>query len=211
MRTQADVALMLRLKGLGWGLKRIAGELGYSRKTVRSWLAQGEWRPYASPSRPKKLDGLSDWLRERFCLHAGNTDMVRQELERDKNITVSLRTVERAVAPLWREFVVAARPQQSAFEWMRAVLQKDVSLDALRGEIGDFPDLETLLQRLYDGRLADRNRSIVVLASRRGVSSGSRLQLPWHRQEDAPQVPSVVQRWRVRCAVHAPDQGHAEI
>ena len=53
MRTQADVALMLRLKGLGWGLKRIAGELGYSRKTVRSWLAQGEWRPYASPSRPK--------------------------------------------------------------------------------------------------------------------------------------------------------------
>ena len=98
--------------------------------------------------------------------------MVRQELERDKNITVSLRTVERAVAPLWREFVVAARPQQSAFEWMRAVLQKDVSLDALRGEIGDFPDLETLLQRLYDGRLADRNRSIVVLASRRGVSSG---------------------------------------
>ena len=138
---------------------------------MRRWLAQGEWRPHPSRSRPGKLDGLSDWLRERFHLHAGNTNAVRQELAREKNITVSLRTVERAVAPLWREFFLVEHARQVAFEWMRSVLQKDINLDVLRREVGDIPDIETLLQHLYDGRLSDRNRSMVVLASRRGLSN----------------------------------------
>jgi transposase len=65
-----------------------------------------------------------------------------------------------------------AQARQAAFEWMRAVLQKDINLDALRRETGDVPDVTILLQRLYDGHLPDRNRSMVVLASRRGLSSG---------------------------------------
>jgi transposase len=65
-----------------------------------------------------------------------------------------------------------AQARQAAFEWMRAVLQKDISLDALHREVGDVPDIETLLQRLYDGRLSDRNRSMIVLANRRGLSGG---------------------------------------
>jgi hypothetical protein len=44
-----------------------------------------------------------------FRQHAGNADVVRLELAREKNIMVSLRTVERAVAPLRRELVAAAR------------------------------------------------------------------------------------------------------
>ena len=110
MKRRSDVSAMLRLKARGWGLRRIAAKLRCSRTTVRRWLAQGEWRPHPSRSRPAKLDGLSDWLRERFCLHAGNTNAVRQELAREKNITASLRTVERAVAPLWREWSVRGRP-----------------------------------------------------------------------------------------------------
>jgi transposase len=104
-----DVSAMLRLKAAGWGSKRIASELGCSRNTVRHWLALGGWRPCTLPSRSTKLDGLSDWLRERFRRHAGNADVVRQELAREKNITVSLRTVERAVAPQRRELIAAAR------------------------------------------------------------------------------------------------------
>jgi transposase len=171
MKRRRDVSAMLRLKARGWGLRRIAAKLRCSRSTVRRWLAQGEWRPHPSRSRPAKLDGLSDWLRERFRLHGGNTNAVRQELAREKNITVSLRTVERAVAPLWREFFLVERARQVAFEWMRSVLQKDISLDALRREVGNVPDIETLLQRLYDGRLSDRNRSMIVLANRRGLSN----------------------------------------
>jgi transposase len=109
MKAPDEVSAMLRLKALGWGSKRIAAELGCSRNTVRHWLARSDWRPCASRSRSRKLDGMSDWLRERFRQHAGNADVVRQELAREKNITVSLRTVERGVAPLRRELIAAAR------------------------------------------------------------------------------------------------------
>jgi transposase len=109
MKAPDDVSAMLRLKALGWGSRRIAAELGCSRNTVRHWLERGEWRPCASPSRSKKLDGLSEWLRERFHRHAGNADVVRQELAREKGVSVSLRTVERAVAPFRRELIAAAR------------------------------------------------------------------------------------------------------
>jgi hypothetical protein len=53
--------------------------------------------------------------------------------------------------------------RQAAFEWMRAVLQKDVSPDALRREIGDVPDFAALLRHLREGRLSDHNRSMAVL------------------------------------------------
>jgi transposase len=109
MKAPDDVSAMLRLKALGWGSKRIAAELGCSRNTVRHWLSAGDWRGCSSPSRSKKLDGLSVWLSERFRRHTGNADVVRQELAAEKGVVVSLRTVERAVAPLRRELVAAAR------------------------------------------------------------------------------------------------------
>lgn len=109
MRTPDDVSAMLRLKALGWGAKRIAAALGCSRNTVRRWLKTGEWRPAASPRRPRKLDGLEDWIAERFRRHAGNADVVRQELIAEKGVEVSLRTVERAVAPLRRALRAEAR------------------------------------------------------------------------------------------------------
>jgi hypothetical protein len=63
--------------------------------------------------------------------------------------------------------------RQVAFEWMRAVLQKKISPEALRCEIGYIPDFSVLLRRLYEGRLSDRNRSMVVLANHRGLNCGT--------------------------------------
>jgi transposase len=63
--------------------------------------------------------------------------------------------------------------RRAAFEWMRAVLQKEISPNALRREIGDVPDMAALLDCLYDGRLSDRNRSMAILASHRGLSRGT--------------------------------------
>jgi uncharacterized protein YjcR len=74
MKAPDEVSAMLRLKALGWGSKRIAAELGCARNTVRRWLAEGDWRACASASRSKKLDGLSDWIAERFRRHGGNAD-----------------------------------------------------------------------------------------------------------------------------------------
>src|SRR3546814_14650987 len=90
---------MLRLKDLGWGIRRIAAEFGCSHMTVRRYLAGGGWVAYQAPRRATALDGLEGWLAERFRRHRGTADVVRQDLEREHGIVVSVRTVERAVAP----------------------------------------------------------------------------------------------------------------
>ena len=99
MKTPDDVAAMLRLKECGWGLKRIARELGCSHHTVKQYVAAGGPRPFKLPKRAKVLDGVEDWLRERFLRHRGNADVVRQDLAAEKGIAVSLRTLQRAVQP----------------------------------------------------------------------------------------------------------------
>lgn len=109
MRTPDDVSAMLALKACGWGSKRIAAELGFSRNTVKRWLAEGGWCAAKAPRRPRALDGLEAWLAERFRRHAGNADVVRQELAAELGIAVSLRTVERAVAHLRQELRAEAR------------------------------------------------------------------------------------------------------
>jgi transposase len=103
MQTPEDAAQMLRLKGSGLGVKAIARQMGCSKNTVRRYLRAGGWLPYKSPERRSALSGLEDWLAERLRQHHGNADVVRQELLREHAIAVSLRTVERAVAPLRRE------------------------------------------------------------------------------------------------------------
>jgi transposase len=109
MRAPDEVAAMLHLLALGVGERQIARELGCSRWAVRRYLAAGGYVSYRAPRRAKKLDGLEEWLRERFRRHRGNADVVRQDLEREKELTVSLRTIERAVAPLRQALRAEAR------------------------------------------------------------------------------------------------------
>ena len=72
MKTPDDVAEMLRLRACGWGLKRIAHHLGCSHHTVRGYVVAGGVKPFKSPERPKRLDGLEGWLRERLIRHRGD-------------------------------------------------------------------------------------------------------------------------------------------
>ena len=106
---------MFRLKGLGYGTRRIAETTGNSRTTVQRYMKAGGWQPFASGERDKRLDGLDAWLRERFLRHAGNADVVRQDLVTEKNVLVSLRTVERAVEG-WRAELIAAAVATVRFE-----------------------------------------------------------------------------------------------
>ncbi|HZZ62208.1 MAG TPA: helix-turn-helix domain-containing protein, partial [Roseiarcus sp.] len=46
-----DVSAMLRLRGLGWGTKRIAAELGCSRNTVRRYVEADGWAAYRTQRR----------------------------------------------------------------------------------------------------------------------------------------------------------------
>ena len=109
MKEPEEVAAMLRLWTVGWGLKRIGREFRCSHHTVKRYVEAGGFVAYKQPERPCKLGGLEDWLRERFRRHRGNADVVRQELIAEKGIDVSLRTVERAVAPYRQELDAEAR------------------------------------------------------------------------------------------------------
>ena len=104
-----EVEAMVSLYELGWGTKRIAAEFGCSRNTVRRYVATAGWVPYGSPRRAAALDGLEDWLKERFFRHRGNAEVVRQDLSRELSIEVSRRTVERAVAGYRRLLAAEAK------------------------------------------------------------------------------------------------------
>src|SRR3954452_19838711 len=96
MRTPDEVAAMLRLKALGWGIKRIARGLGGSRMTVRRYVAQGGYVPYRRPvGRPRALAGLEEWLAGRFRRHGGNADVVRQEMLAEEGVGARPRAVGR--------------------------------------------------------------------------------------------------------------------
>mgnify|MGYP005854402705 CR=1 FL=1 len=56
VQTPEDVETMRGLRGLGWGTRRIAAELGCSRNTVKRWLALAGWQPYGRPRRQRALD-----------------------------------------------------------------------------------------------------------------------------------------------------------
>lgn len=103
MQTPEDAAQMLRLRAAGLGIKPIARKMGCSKNTVRRYVRADGWVVYKRPARKSALRGLESWLTERLQRHRGNADVVRQDLEREHGITVSLRTVERAVAPFRRE------------------------------------------------------------------------------------------------------------
>jgi transposase len=109
METPEDVAAMLRLHALGWGTNRIAAELGASRNTVRRYVRQGGWQPYKKPERSRALEEHSAWLRERLLKHRGNADVVHQELEKEKGVSVSLRTVQREVEVFRQELAAEAK------------------------------------------------------------------------------------------------------
>jgi transposase len=109
MLAPEEVSAMLRLRKLGWGTRRIARELGVSRNTVKGYIEAGGWTAYRQPRRHKTLDGHETWLKERFVRHGGNADVIRQELTAERGIVVSLRTIERAVAPYRRELAAQAR------------------------------------------------------------------------------------------------------
>jgi transposase len=115
MKTPDDVAEMLRLRACGWGLKRIARELGCSHHTVKGYVAAGGVKPFKSPERPQRLHGLEGWLRERFIGHRGNADVVRQDLLTEKGVTVSRRTLQRAVQP-YRQALKAEALATTRFE-----------------------------------------------------------------------------------------------
>ncbi len=69
---------------------------------MKRYVAADGWMAYGRRAGGGKLEDQAGWLKERFFQHRGNAEVVRQDLLREQGIDVSLRTVERAVAPFRR-------------------------------------------------------------------------------------------------------------
>ena len=106
MLTPPQAQLIFELRDQGHGSRFIARTLGLSRTTVRRYLKMGQWRPRATPPPERVLDGLEDWLRQTFLTHHGNAAVVHQQLKKEHDIEVSLRCVQKAVAPFRRELAI---------------------------------------------------------------------------------------------------------
>ena len=105
----ADVAqVILCLRDLGLGMKKISREIKVSRNTVRRYSRSGGWEPYKRTTRGGQLSGLESWLEAEFIKHHGNCDVLRQELKRQHGLDVHIRTIQRAVKPLRTRMVASA-------------------------------------------------------------------------------------------------------
>lgn len=115
MKLPEIVEEILQMAEQGYGKKRIAKFLGISVKTVRKYLNQKEWQPYKPRPKKGRLIHLTDWLGDNFHQHKGNVAVLHQELKRQHNITISLRSVERAVQS-FREQLVSKTKATIRFE-----------------------------------------------------------------------------------------------
>ena len=158
MLAPQEVQRMLALQAQGWGAKRISKELGCSRNTVREYLRSGGWKPMDVSGRASILAPHLAWLEQRLRQHKGNADVVRQDLQRDFGIAVSLRTVQRAVAPMR----VALRAQAVAHVRFETApgLQLQVDFGSTHVQVGE----ELVRVFLFVATLGYSRRTYVLLS-----------------------------------------------
>ena len=69
-----------------------------------------------------------------------------------------------------RHLLACLRGAFDGSEWILALLQKKIGVVELKRQTDNLPGLETFLNRLYNGSLSDRNKSLAILAFRRGLT-----------------------------------------
>ena len=90
----ADIAqVILCLRDLGLGMKKISREIKVSRNTVRRYSRSGGWEPYKRTTRGGQLSGLESWLEAEFIKHHGNCDGPCNILSVNCPLSVNLRTI----------------------------------------------------------------------------------------------------------------------
>jgi transposase len=141
----------------------IARQLGVHQYVVRRVLAQASALPLKPQSRLSK---------------AGNyLPVIRQTLETFPTLTASRLykiVVDRGYIggpDYFRHLVACLRPRFDASEWMLALLQRRIDIDVLKQQTANLPELGIFLNRLYNGKLSERNKSLAILAFRRGLKT----------------------------------------
>lgn len=103
------VRQLRQLQARGWGSKRIAGELGVARNTVRRYLRGGSAAEKQERPAARVLDEAGRRLAvDLFDGEAEGNAVVVTELLRERGVDVGLRTVQKVTAGRRRERVAEA-------------------------------------------------------------------------------------------------------
>ena len=164
IKQQEEVSTIEHLTSLGWSIRQISRELGISRGTVRKYLRNGGIVAFRQPERKGVLSDEEEWLRRKFFQHDGNADVIRQELAKEKEITVSLRTVERAVKEyrdeLRRASVATVRFETPPGKQMQADFgEKFVSIGGQRVKVHLFVAKQGYSRRIFVMAFAHENQA----------------------------------------------------
>jgi len=109
-----DVTRILALRQQGWGTRRIAEELGISRRTVRRYVRLGGYRPYVRRKTPRALQAELTWLKERFHAVRGNARVLLREAH-ERGLQIAYSTLARVCKP-WRDELAAKARATVRFE-----------------------------------------------------------------------------------------------
>lgn len=91
--------------------------------------------------------------------------VVASKLGARKTAAIAVEIASNAIKVSERE-----KRRQASVEWMRAVLHKDIHASELGFLLEPESDAVTILEKIYSGRLAHRNRGMAVLARYRGIT-----------------------------------------
>ena len=160
MRTQSEVAAMLELNRRGWSIKRITAEFGINRNTVRRYVRVGGWTSYKRRQRSYEVLALGQATDSKINWPLGVTEgTVSNHTKRGRSGAVDDHDPqERRTAE-----------KRASWLWMHGLMQGLVSIDIVSREIKETEGLGRLLRRIREGRLAERNKALAVIARRRGI------------------------------------------
>ena len=159
--------------------KRIFEELrdehGYegSYNTVRDYIPKNErYTSKANHVRPDIWGGTYDVI---ISLSRNDAVKYLQYLSREYPPVIS----EKKVAKFFRTYSHISRKEQkeknralkreTANDWMHSVLQGLISRETITHEIAEIEDVDRLLDQIYGGKLAQRNKALCVLADANGI------------------------------------------
>ncbi len=145
-----------------WRIGTIARQLSVHHSTVQRVLMQAGLRTSETVQRISQFDLYWPFIRETLEQLPTLPASRLYKLVRERGYSGG--------PDHFRYLTARRRPRFDAFEWMLAVLQKKIDGETLKRHMGGLPGLEVLLHRLYTGRLSDRNRSLAILAYRRGLT-----------------------------------------
>jgi hypothetical protein len=142
---------------------RIAGDSGLDVKTVRKWIGRA-YGPRQRSHRHSKLDPFKERIACFLKSRPFNSQKLFQYL-REEGFDGCFSIVKdylHTIKPITHEAF-------DAHKWILAVLQKEISPEELKSQMGELGEIDTLLNALYEGRLSERKKSLSVIAGNYGI------------------------------------------